>query len=299
MSGTQTENGTQTDARLIAANFGTLDEVVVEYLKRPGTYSMDADHFHAFYEIYYLVAGRRIYFVKDRTYTVEQGDLVFIDRSVLHKTISAGEDSIERVLLYFDERFLTRHGANQQAFLLSPFRQASPVLRLPRQEQLAADATLRRVISEIRERPTGFELVPARAAVELLLLAARYLERHEPLPLHLDTPIHGKISEVVRYINHHYEEPIKLQLLADRFYISPYHLSRMFKEVTGFSLTDYLTLTRVKEAQRLLRESELSITEVAAATGFNNFSHFGKTFKKITRLTPRDYRLQGEMARPY
>lgn len=88
-------------------------------------------------------------------------------------------------------------------------------------------------------------------------------------------------------INESYAEPLSLQGLAERFYVSPYHLSRTFKEATGFTFTDYVNLTRIKEAQRLLRETALSVTEVAAASGFDNFSHFGKTFKNITLLTPR------------
>jgi transcriptional regulator GlxA family with amidase domain len=74
--------------------------------------------------------------------------------------------------------------------------------------------------------------------------------------------------------------------------MSPYYISRMFKEVTGFSFVHYLNLIRVKEAQRLLQRTEMKITDVALSVGFDNFSHFGKTFKSITQTTPREYRKQ-------
>ncbi|GGF99879.1 helix-turn-helix domain-containing protein [Paenibacillus abyssi] len=271
-------------------SFGRLPELFVEYVRRSGPYTMGADHFHDYYEIYYMLSGKRIYFVKDRSYTVEQGDLVFIPRNELHKTLYAGEASHERVIIHFDDRFPQAVSSLHASFLLSPFHQAGPVLRLPRQEQLMVDQLIRRTLTEIECRRAGYEMVPAHTITELLLIAARYGQENDLSPLHHDTPLHSKISEIVRYINLHYAEPMKLASLSEFFYISPYYLSRMFKEVTGFSFTDYLILTRIKEAQRLLRESELKITDIAAAVGFDNFSHFGKTFKKITRVSPRDYR---------
>jgi transcriptional regulator GlxA family with amidase domain len=51
-------------------------------------------------------------------------------------------------------------------------------------------------------------------------------------------------------------------------------------------------MVRIREAQRLLRETELSITEIAERVGFDNYSHFGKMFKRITSVAPRDYRRQ-------
>lgn len=81
------------------------------------------------------------------------------------------------------------------------------------------------------------------------------------------------MSEIVRYLNANYAEEIRIGELAERFYISPYYMSRSFKESTGFTVIDYLNLTRVREAQRLLRESRLPVTEIAARTGFDNFTH--------------------------
>ncbi|XEC93536.1 helix-turn-helix domain-containing protein [Paenibacillus tarimensis] len=275
---------------LLMRKFGRVPEFYMEYASRSGPFTMSADHFHPYYEVYYLLSGKRFYFIKDRTYSVEQGDIVFIAPNELHKTIQSGDASHERVIIHFDDSFAQRVFADNADFLLAPFRQPIHVLRLPSQEQLFVDQSIRRTLSEIETKPTAYELVPRTALADLLLTAARFLERQDPLPLHHDTPLNGKISEIVRYINRHYGEPIRLQSMSDQFYISPYYLSRMFKEVTGFTFSDYLILTRIKESQRLLRETGLSISDIAAAVGFDNFSHFGKTFKKITRVSPRDYR---------
>ncbi|MGM0880185.1 MAG: helix-turn-helix domain-containing protein [Bacillota bacterium] len=271
-------------------SFGSTPELYVEYMKRSEPFTMADDHYHDYYEIYYMLSGKRIYFIRDRSYSVEQGDIVFINKHELHKTMHAGDAAHERVIVHFDDTMTSSLPAKHADFLLSPFRQQSHIIRLPRQEQLDAEQTVRKMLTEIGHKPTGYELVPGLAVTELLLIAARYLEQHDPAPLHYATPMHAKISEVIRYINAHFADSLRLGALADQFFISPYYLSRMFKEITGFAFSDYVILTRIKEAQRLLRESDRSITDIAAAVGFENFSHFGKTFKKITRISPRDYR---------
>lgn len=273
-------------------SFGSTSELYVEYMKRSEPFTMSDEHYHDYYEIYYMLSGRRIYFIRDRSYSVEQGDLVFINKNELHKTMQTGEASHERVIIHLDDATIKRLSSNHSAFLLTPFQQQGHIIRLPRQEQLVIEGIIRKMLTEISVKGTGYELVPSCAVTELLLTAARFLEQHEPVSLHNDTPIHAKISEVIRYINAHYEDPLRLSTLAQQFFISPYYLSRMFKEMTGFTFSDYVILTRIKEAQRLLRESTLSITDIAVSVGFDNFSHFGKTFKKTTRLSPRDYRRQ-------
>ncbi|MNZ47597.1 HTH-type transcriptional activator RhaS [compost metagenome] len=273
-------------------SFGSTSELFVEYMKRSEPFTMGSDHYHDYYEIYYMLSGQRIYFIRDRSYSVEQGDLVFIQKHELHKTMQSGSGAHERVIIHFKDVLLSHLGGSSAEFLMTPFQQPSHIIRLPRQEQHAIEQTMRKMIAEISHKQTGYELYPPFAVTELLLASARHLQKHEPLPLHHTSPMHAKISEVIHYINDHFADPLRLGAIAEHFFVSPYYLSRMFKEMSGFTFSDYITLTRIKEAQRLLRETKLSITEIAAAVGFDNFSHFGKTFKRITHTSPREYRKQ-------
>ncbi|MGB3986308.1 MAG: helix-turn-helix transcriptional regulator, partial [Limnochordia bacterium] len=71
---------------------------------------------------------------------------------------------------------------------------------------------------------------------------------------------------------------------------SQYYLSRMFKTVTGLTLIEYLNTIRIQEAQKLLADENLSITEIASLVGYDSQTYFGRMFKRITGLTPREYR---------
>lgn len=78
--------------------------------------------------------------------------------------------------------------------------------------------------------------------------------------------------------------------IAEHFYISPHYLSRVFKEVTGLPLTEFVNMTRIREAQRLLRQTDAKIIDIAEQVGYGNLSHFGRVFKQQTGLSPLQYR---------
>lgn len=264
----------------------------VDFNKRTGHFTMDTNHYHPAYEIYYLFSGERNYFIKDRTYPVHPGDLVLIDTAAVHKTSPSdtGAQDHERAVLYFEPAYFDAFPTEERELLLSAFKERYPLLRLNLQERLQVEELLRSMLIEIHEQPPGYELHVRHMAGELLLFAARQTLKREVVPDDDPSPVQKKMTDIVRHINVHYGEPLDLDALSQQFYISRSHLSRVFKEVTGFSFTEYVTTTRVKEAERLLRETDTGITRISELTGFENFSHFGKVFKKLTGQSPRDYR---------
>lgn len=264
--------------------------IQIEFNRITGFSSMTTNHFHSEYEIYYLFAGDRYYFIKDRSYSVQPGDLVLISSDEVHKTSFRTLPYYERIVVYFRPEYFRMIPEGDRELLLSAFRQPYPILRLNLQERLQVEELLVSLLLELSEQPPGYSLHIAHMASELLLFTARALIRRDSVPPEEPTPMQQKMTDIVRYINTHYGEQLDLDGLSARFYISKSHLSRIFKETTGFGFSEYVNLTRVKEAQRLLRETSDSITDISAAAGFDNFSHFGKTFKKLAGVSPRQYR---------
>lgn len=103
-------------------------------------------------------------------------------------------------------------------------------------------------------------------------------------------PGKGVIREIQLYIRQHYQENITLNSLAERFFLHPNYLSRLFKEKTGKNFVEYTTEIRIEHVKELLKNSDLKIVEICAMTGYDNPRYFSKVFKQITGMTPREYR---------
>ncbi len=101
---------------------------------------------------------------------------------------------------------------------------------------------------------------------------------------------HQQIERARSLIEHEYARCLSLEELAGEARLSPYYFSRAFKLQTGSSFVDYLNLVRVGHAKRLLRESSLSVKEIATAVGFSDPNYFSRVFKHHTQITPTQYR---------
>ena len=101
------------------------------------------------------------------------------------------------------------------------------------------------------------------------------------------------VEKARQYIEVNFRDPeLNLDKVAEHVYISSCYLSRLFKEVTAYSFTEYLNRRRIKEAKHLLLSSPAKIYEIAEAVGFRDSHYFGIVFKKITGLAPSEYRDQ-------
>ncbi|WP_440119049.1 helix-turn-helix domain-containing protein [Paenibacillus sp. QZ-Y1] len=264
----------------------------IEYDRRIGYFSMTDDHLHDHYELYYLLSGERIYFIKDRSYRVKAGDLVFVDRNTVHKTLESGRPDHDRIVIYIKPELFTELAISTELAeeLQEPFGWEIPILTLPPLVNEGVERMVSEMINEMIHVQTGSSLLLRHRSVELLLCAYRNQHLGTVRSGDSELVLHPKTQAVVRYLNENYQESLVLTEVAALFRISPHYLSRLFKQTTGFTFIDYLNLLRVKEAQRLLRETEDSITEIAWRVGFSNFSHFGKMFKRTVQMSPRTYR---------
>ena len=95
---------------------------------------------------------------------------------------------------------------------------------------------------------------------------------------------------LIYYLRHNFQYNITLDYLSSFTNISKYHLVRKFKKYTGFTPIEYIIELRIKHAQQLLIGTNLSINEIAAASGFANMNNFINQFKKRVKMTPSQYR---------
>lgn len=98
------------------------------------------------------------------------------------------------------------------------------------------------------------------------------------------------ISKITKYIREHISEPIKTSDIADFLGKSRVSITTEFKSKTGMNLSDFINLKKIQEAEELLYETGRSLVSISSFLGFSSQSHFCKVFKRVTGLTPTEYR---------
>jgi two-component system response regulator YesN len=97
------------------------------------------------------------------------------------------------------------------------------------------------------------------------------------------------VDKIKRYVGNHLKE-VTREDIAAHVYLNPAYISRLFKKETGQSLVDYIIQAKINVSKSLLTESNMKISQICESLGYDNFSHFGKTFKKYVGVTPQEYR---------
>ena len=267
------------------------DDLVVTYAKQAGATNMLRRHQHPRHEIYYLVAGQRDYFIRDRVFRVRPGDVVVIPAQELHKTHAVGNAGYERLLIEFSDGFLGGLlNAVGRTDLLELFHRGHPVFTVPESQRPALTHVFARLLDETNDFRPGGEAMQRALLLELLV----HLNRWEILPTELPappSPLHQTVSEVGLFLGLHYAQSMSLQSTARHFGLSPSYLSRVFVQVTGVNFGDYLATVRIRRARELLVSSQHSMEEIGRMTGFASQTSFGRVFLRLTGVSPRRYRL--------
>ncbi len=248
-------------------------------------------HYHDAYELYYLYSGDRYYFIKDKTYHVKRGNLVLIKPYDVHCTSSFSKSGYDRFLITFKKSYLDGFIESVKGInLYECFEKDIHIIKLNFQEQSFIETLLLSMLSEYNSSNLGQDYFLKTAMIQLLLLISRYSGQRQDGTDSYVNAMHKIVSEVAAYINNNYASDLTLEVISDKFFISPCYFSRTFKRVTGVPFTEYLNGVRIKEAQRLLAKTDMSISDIAESVGYKSATHFGRTFKQITGTSPISYR---------
>ena len=242
-----------------------------EITRSEGGGLMPQMHEHSYYELYYLEAGSREYFVEDTIFSVEAGDFVLIAPGKLHRT--GGEYGM-RVLVCFTEDFILRTFTRSAAQrLLACFDDLKLTPGKHRRELFIS--LLQRIESAADETEFALQL-------GALLQELNRCEKAE---------VSGEpVSAIVAYINANFAAIQNIGQIAERFYISKYHLCRVFKEAMKVTVIDYLNQVRIQNACRYLSSSGKDMGEIALLCGFHDAAYFSNVFKRLVGTTPSAYR---------
>lgn len=244
-------------------------------------------HLHNFYEFLYFKSGNASYIVENSIYQLEAGDLLITRPDEIHTIIFNSDAVYERHFIQISAEYL-----KDDEFNLLDMINRRPAGTMNR---ISADIVKSYGLDEyfqlieqyvVNRVPESDILIKSYIIQMLVKINSALREYHE---LFLETPFANKrITAVKKYIDEHFNEDITLEMLCERFYISKYHLCRIFKSYTSLPVKEYVNTRRITVAKQMIFEGH-NLTSVCYKCGFNDYSVFYKTFKKFTDKSPRDF----------
>ncbi len=262
-------------------------------------------HAHDYYEFYFFVDGRVSIRIRDRVFRLRSGDVVIIPPGVMHQAVQDPEKEGEHAPAY--RRFVLWISPDYLQQLMSMGGDFSRLLQAPHSEalsgrvmhldEIAFNAVQARVFSlleEIHTQHYGWEVFVSLGFADLLMRLTRISYEQENRGSLSRTP--GTLYEsAVRYIESHIEEPLTLDILADRLHVSKYHLAHLFKEKIGISLHRYITNKRLSLCLDALFAGDQA-GEACVRFGFTDYSSFYRAFMRHYGISPRQYLQQHRKA---
>jgi AraC-like DNA-binding protein len=255
------------------------------------------DHLHDRYELVYIHQGSGTFFIDKTFYEKKPGDLYIIPGNTIHRAFPNEHNPVISSAVFFAPHFIYSPSLHDDYSHLAIFefakKKKSYQITLTDHLKSTTESILEIMKDEIAQRDTGYrEAIRLHLCQLLLQLNRRYLidVRNHALDVQIGPPW---MKEVLRLIDEHPEQPWGLATCAERASIHPAHFSRVFKQMTGMNITDYINAKRIVRVKEQLRDSNKNIAEIAERCGFTSLPHFYQLFKSLTGMTPRQYQRKG------
>lgn len=234
-------------------------------------------------EISFIVAGKGSFYSGSINYAVERGCLVVKNAKTIHAEKSDSEDPMDQICI--EIRCPGENGLEENQLI--PEKMPPVIMAKEAYDLFKGGFIFLRDYAHIK----GFE--ETSAAVLMTILA--YI-REKVQTYRIQNPHSARASKqetmerIKEYVDQHYREKIRASDLAGKFYISEGHLSRQFKEFTGFNLSRYVIEKRMGEARRMLIFSDRDIKDIAIECGYHDLQYFYHAFRDSAGCTPLQYR---------
>lgn len=279
---------------------GTLDFPCAGYSShyREGTEENVPWHWHEELEMIYLKEGNLKLKIPGKTFHFKQGEGAVINSNILH--YAAAEPDCRLLSLVFHPLLLT--GKEDSVFSV---KYVTPLLNCPSFDGCSfgdlEEEALRKWFLEAFEafllEAPGYEFIVRERLSEICFFLWRHYEKDTGAG-YTEPGLHGiRIRKMLDYIHHHFSEPVTLAEVAEAADIGERECLRCFQRTIQISPMQYLLKYRVTQAaSMLLRNQNLSISEISSSCGFESPSNFSQMFKRYFKTTPREYKNKGVKA---
>lgn len=248
-------------------------------------------HLHDTYEIFMAMSENVLYNIEGFSYELKAGDIIITNEKELHRPIITNNEDYERIFLQFKPyAFAPFFNDDYDALAIFKNRNLGQNNLFPASEvkNMQVDK-LFNDIEKLYNESSAKNLVLIKTLIVQMLvkLESIHVNSNEWAESHLQ--INRRVASIINDLNESFSKPFSLEKLSERHYMDKYYLCHLFKENTGFSLLEYIQSKRIQHAKMLIHQG-VNITEASRLSGFEEYSNFYKTFKKLMKISPKDFK---------
>lgn len=247
-------------------------------------------HSHNFLEIYISVSGGRGIIINDSIYDMRPRDLFIIQKNEIHKTLPFEEGLYERFVLEFKPEFLVPF-CTEQTNLLSYFQKkpegVSQRISLTVPEYAELMSHLRRYES-LPPDTHGFDVLKTAYFVEAIVYVTKLIRQSGSTRTYNSELFESVVSPILRFIDQNLDQDLSLDKIARHINLSKFYMCKIFQKSAGITINRFITAKRIARAKELLAEGK-NASEVFSLVGFNDYSHFVRTFSQVAGMTTTQY----------
>ena len=236
-------------------------------------------------EMILICSGASEYLIHDKKYKVQAGDLLIYNAGIVHDEIASSENEVGSYCIAVGG--LHMPGLRENALISDDAGYVFPTGDQFETMRMLCEMMFHSLSSEEFQAEAFCHtlmhayLVKAISIVQMKQDGAQDTDVEEPSVL-------GR--RIKAYIDQYYKENLTLQSIGEALHISPYYLSHVFKQMSGYSPMQYLLRRRIGEAQTLLITTDLPISTIAGMVGYDTQSYFNLQFSKHVGMPPKKYR---------
>ncbi len=253
-------------------------------------------HWHEETEWIYTVKGNITIEIDMFSYHVGPNSLVCIPKESLHKIRTEGKCLYYAYVYKFEFLHFSLYDYCQSAYMI-PVEKGEisfcKIIYLEREKNQIIEKELLEIANAYIHKPAAWQLC-VKASLTKIVAFLIQNDEIEDSDYKEHTDMIEKVANmklILKYIKEHYQEKIYIKELADIVSMNETYFCRYFKNIVGKTPIEYINYLRIERAARLIRETDLTITEICFMTGFDNVSYFIRKFKENKQITPKKYSL--------
>ena len=253
-------------------------------------------HLHIVCEILYCYSGNMTVHAGNASYSFQSGELIVIPANTVHSIDFHGQMEHRYLVVQFELGYIADFNYYDEYKCVLPFAADNnsycKKIELTAKDSAEIRSLLEHTASNFASDNIFKELRAKSDICNIVQWISKRIRFYKDMEQDLESQMKelNRVRPAIDYIESHYAEELSLQQLADICNYSYSHFSKMFIKAFSINPNTYISYTRIRKAEDLLKSTDMNISDIASEVGYNDVSYFIRVFRKLKGISPNKYR---------